>query len=76
MSKPEVMLCPDGHYHHAMHSIRPYIADYLEQVLLACIVQDWCPLVLGSPVPRLKKDCNWTGPRPQKTGPAVSVFHF
>ena len=31
-------------------------------------------LVLGSPVPRLKKDHNWTGPRLQKTGPAVSVF--
>jgi len=33
-------------------------------------------LVLGSPVPRLKKNCNWTRPRPQKTGPAVPVFHF
>jgi len=33
-------------------------------------------LVLGSPVPRLKKDCNWTGPRLQKTRPAVLVFHF
>ncbi|KAF8808778.1 hypothetical protein BYT27DRAFT_7095990, partial [Phlegmacium glaucopus] len=43
MSKPEVVLCPDGHYHWAIYTIGPYIADYPEQVLLACVVQDWCP---------------------------------
>ena len=29
-----------------------------------------------SPVPRLEKDQDWTGPRPEKTGPAVQVFDF
>ncbi|KAF8803207.1 hypothetical protein BYT27DRAFT_7226079 [Phlegmacium glaucopus] len=43
MSKPEVVLCPDGHYRRAIYAIGPYIADYPEQVLLACVVQDWCP---------------------------------
>jgi hypothetical protein len=31
-------------------------------------------LVFGSPVSSLEKDCNQTRPRPQKTGPMVSVF--
>lgn len=26
-----------------VYGIGPYIADYPEQVLLACIVQNWCP---------------------------------
>ncbi|EDR13129.1 uncharacterized protein LACBIDRAFT_292403 [Laccaria bicolor S238N-H82] len=33
-------------------------------------------LVLGSPVPRLQKDHNWTRPRLQKTRPAVLVFQI
>ena len=28
-------------------------------------------VVFESPVPRLEKDRDWTGPRPEKTGPAV-----
>ena len=43
MLKPEVTLCADGHYQRAIYSIGPYIADYPEQALLACIVQGWCP---------------------------------
>lgn len=43
MSKPEVVLCPDGHYRRAIYTLGPYIADYPEQVILACVVQDWCP---------------------------------
>ena len=39
---PEVYRCPDGHYQCVIWGIGPYIADYPEQVLLACIVQDWC----------------------------------
>ena len=42
MEKPEVVHCPDGHYRRAIYGIGPYIADYPEQVLLACIVQNWC----------------------------------
>lgn len=39
---PEVYRCPDQHYRNVIWSIGPYIADYPEQVLLACVVQDWC----------------------------------
>jgi hypothetical protein len=43
MTIPEVVRCPDGHYRRAMYGLGPYIADYPEQALLACIVQGWCP---------------------------------
>lgn len=43
MTKPEVLLCPDGHYRRAVYGLGPYIADYQEQVILSCIVQGWCP---------------------------------
>jgi hypothetical protein len=39
---PEVYRCPDRYYRRVIWGIGPYIADYPEQVLLACIVQDWC----------------------------------
>ena len=42
MTKPEVVRCPDGHFRRAVYSLGPYIADYPEQCLLACIVQNWC----------------------------------
>ena len=34
------------------------------------------PIAFESPVPRLEKDWDWTGPRLEKTGPAVQVFDF
>ena len=43
MEVPEVTQFPDGHFHRAIYNLGPYIADYPEQALLACIVQDWCP---------------------------------
>jgi hypothetical protein len=43
MTIPEVVQCPDGHFRHSIFSIGPYIADYPEQVWLACIIQNWCP---------------------------------
>ena len=43
MSKPEVTLFGDGHYHRVIYGLGPYIADYEEQALLACIVCNWCP---------------------------------
>lgn len=43
MEKPEVIKCADGHYRRAVYGLGPYIADYPEQCLLACIVQGWCP---------------------------------
>jgi hypothetical protein len=42
MTKPEVVRCPDGHFRRAVYGLGPYIADYPEQALLACIVQGWC----------------------------------
>ena len=42
MEIPEVTRFPDGHFHRAIYSLGPYIADYPEQALLACIVQGWC----------------------------------
>lgn len=42
MTKPEVVHCFDGHFQHAIYGLGPYIADYPEQALLACIVQGWC----------------------------------
>ena len=43
MTEPEVVQCPDGHFRCAIYSLGPYIGDYLEQALLSCIVQRWCP---------------------------------
>ncbi|KAG1793243.1 uncharacterized protein HD556DRAFT_1443669 [Suillus plorans] len=43
MTKPDVVRCPDGHFRRAVYGLGPYIADYPEQALLACIVQNWCP---------------------------------
>ncbi len=43
MTTPEVTLCADGHYRRVIYGLGPYIADYPEQVLLACVVQGWCP---------------------------------
>ena len=43
MEKPEVVRYGDGHYRQTIYGLGPYIADYLEQVLLACIMQGWCP---------------------------------
>jgi len=43
MTIPEVVKCPDGHFHQAVYGLGPYIADYPEQVWLSGIVQGWCP---------------------------------
>ncbi|TFK19711.1 hypothetical protein FA15DRAFT_659672 [Coprinopsis marcescibilis] len=42
MTNPDIVWCPDGHYRRAIYSIGPVIADYPEQVWLACVVQNWC----------------------------------
>lgn len=42
MMTPEVVLFGDGHYRRVIYGLGPYIADYPEQVLLACVVQGWC----------------------------------
>lgn len=43
MEKPQILRYSDGHYRRTIYGLGPYIADYPEQVLLACIVQGWCP---------------------------------
>nr|GAT45080.1 predicted protein [Mycena chlorophos] len=42
MERPEVVEFGDGHYRRVIYCLGPYIADYPEQVLLACVVQGWC----------------------------------
>jgi len=42
MSKPDIVMCPDGHYRRAVYVLGPYIADYPEQVILAGVVNGWC----------------------------------
>ncbi|KAG1833244.1 hypothetical protein DFJ58DRAFT_719454 [Suillus subalutaceus] len=42
MEKPEVVKCADGHFRHVVYGLGPYIANYPEQCLLACIIQRWC----------------------------------
>jgi Plavaka transposase len=43
MTKPEIVRCSDGYFRRVIYGLGPYIADYPEQALLACIVQGWCP---------------------------------
>jgi Plavaka transposase len=43
MLVPRVTRCGDGHFRRVIYGLGPYIADYPEQALLACIVQGWCP---------------------------------
>lgn len=43
METHDVVHYGDGYYQRTIYGIGPYIADYPEQVLLACIVQGWCP---------------------------------
>ncbi|KAJ7920239.1 hypothetical protein B0H13DRAFT_2249700 [Mycena leptocephala] len=47
MTVPRVTRCADGHFRRAIYGLGPYIADYLEQALLTCIVQGWCPRCLS-----------------------------
>ncbi|KAH0834698.1 hypothetical protein J3R83DRAFT_10225 [Lanmaoa asiatica] len=43
----EVVRCSDDHYRQVVYGLGPYIADYEEQALLACIVCNWCARCLG-----------------------------
>ncbi|KZT07450.1 uncharacterized protein LAESUDRAFT_713557 [Laetiporus sulphureus 93-53] len=48
MTIPQVVRCSDGHFRHVLYRLGPYIADYPEQALLACIIQGWCPKCTAS----------------------------
>jgi hypothetical protein len=43
MTKPRITWCCDGHFQCVTYGLGPYIADYLEQTLLSCVIQGWCP---------------------------------
>jgi Plavaka transposase len=43
MTQAETVRCADGYFRRVIYGLGPYIADYPEQALLACIVQGWCP---------------------------------
>jgi hypothetical protein len=42
MSVPEVVQFGDGHFRRVVYGLGPYIADYPEQLVLGCVVQNWC----------------------------------
>ncbi|KAG6807612.1 hypothetical protein H0H92_006933, partial [Tricholoma furcatifolium] len=44
-----ITLCGDGHFRRVIYGLGPYIADYPEQALLACVVQGWCPKCTALP---------------------------
>ena len=63
MTSSKIVRCPDGHYRRAIFSLGPYIADYPEQVLVAGIVNSWCPayvnpLHLASIIPSHEHSCD------------------
>ncbi|KAH9943733.1 hypothetical protein B0H21DRAFT_779671 [Amylocystis lapponica] len=41
--------CLDGHFRCVIYELGPFIADYPEQVILAGIVQGWCPKCQATP---------------------------
>ena len=43
METPGIVCYGDGYYQCTIYGLGPYIADYPKQVLLACIMQGWCP---------------------------------
>ena len=43
MTTPDIVHFPDDHFRKVIYGLGPYIRDYPEQALLACIVQGWCP---------------------------------
>jgi hypothetical protein len=48
MTIPDIVWTPDSHFCHIVYSLGPYIMDYPEQALLACVVQGWCPWYVAS----------------------------
>ncbi|KAI6011238.1 hypothetical protein PISMIDRAFT_112285, partial [Pisolithus microcarpus 441] len=47
MKVPETVLFGDNYYQHVIYALTAYIANYEEQVLLSCIIWNWCPKCLG-----------------------------
>ena len=59
MTKWDIVRCADNHFRRVIYGIGPYIADYPEQVLVAGIVNGWCPAYLNSPLARLVRLQNY-----------------
>ena len=50
----DLVRCTDNYFRQVIYGIGPYIADYPEQVLVAGIVNGWCPMYVNPfPVPAL-----------------------
>ncbi|KAG2110723.1 hypothetical protein BD769DRAFT_1630318 [Suillus cothurnatus] len=49
MSVPEVVQFGDGHFRRVVYSLGPYIVDYPEQLVLGCVVQNWCTKCFAYP---------------------------
>ncbi|KAG2117158.1 uncharacterized protein F5147DRAFT_742947 [Suillus discolor] len=49
MSVPEVTRFGDGHFCHMVYGLGPYIANYPEQSVLACIIYNWCAKCFAFP---------------------------
>ncbi|KAG2037780.1 hypothetical protein BDR03DRAFT_933822 [Suillus americanus] len=49
MTVPEVVHFGDGHFRRIIYGLGPYIADYLEQVVLSCIISNWCAKCFALP---------------------------
>ncbi|KAN0125682.1 hypothetical protein V8E52_000889 [Russula decolorans] len=49
MTTPVIRRCPDGHFRRVIYDLAAYIADYPEQIYLACVVQNWCPKCTAMP---------------------------
>ncbi|KAG0693018.1 hypothetical protein DFH29DRAFT_992452 [Suillus ampliporus] len=49
MSVPEVVRFRDGHFRRVIYGLGPYIADYPEQSVLACVVYNWCAKCFAFP---------------------------
>ncbi|KAI6018216.1 hypothetical protein BKA83DRAFT_4058444 [Pisolithus microcarpus] len=48
MTRPDHVRFGDHHYRRVVYGLGPYIADYEEQALLACIVRNWCARCLAT----------------------------
>lgn len=42
MTEYKVLHCADGHFRRVIYGLGPYIADYEEQLVLSCMVKNWC----------------------------------
>ncbi|KAJ7196663.1 hypothetical protein GGX14DRAFT_375923 [Mycena pura] len=49
MTKARITRCADQYFRRVIYGLGPYIADYPEQALLACIVQNWCTRCFARP---------------------------